>query len=108
MIRADNPKRAVWLQHAAAFGKPCTAERVVFGKIPKLVPRVIDAGDFRVVGPEKIACKLQIVRRIGKDEIDACARKLFQLVDAITDENPSALGAALYATRRHTHNPTLQ
>ena len=56
---------------------------------------------LRIVRPHQIAGKLQIVGRVGEDEIDAGVRKLLQLSDAVTDKNFPALRAALATTQYH-------
>src|SRR5690606_37138942 len=95
VIGADDPDGTVRFQHATAFGEPGAAESIVFCEVVELVPGVVDAVHLRVVRAEKIARELQIIRRIGENEIDARAGNLLQFVDAITNENPSALRAAL-------------
>ena len=79
--------RAVGLQDAAALGEPGAREAVVVGKAGELVPVVVDAVDDRVVGPQQVALELEIVGRVGEDEIDALVGQLCQLVEAIADED---------------------
>ena len=69
MIGADDPDRAIGLQHAPAFLEPSPAEAVVGGEIVELVPVVVHAIDAGVVGAQKLAAKLEIIGRVGENEI---------------------------------------
>ena len=71
VIGADHPDRAGGLQHAAAGGEPGFGEFVVGGEAGELVPVVGDRIDVRIVRALEIAGELEIVRRIGEDQIDA-------------------------------------
>ncbi len=62
VIGADDPQRAVGLQHAAAFRQPRAAEFVVLRERAELVPLVVDAVDARVVRPQKFGGELQDCR----------------------------------------------
>ena len=73
VIGADHPQRGGGLHHAAAGGEPGAGEIVVGGETGELVPIVVDGVDARIVGTLEVALELQIVRRIGEDEIDASA-----------------------------------
>ena len=87
MVGADHPDGAVGLQDAAALAEPGAREAVVLGEARELVPVIVDAVDHRVVGPEQIALELQIVGRVGEDEIDAFRRQPAQLFQAIAYEH---------------------
>jgi len=47
------------------------------------------------------ACELQIIWRIGEDEIDAVRRELFQLLEAISEDDPAFVRTGLHTTQRH-------
>jgi hypothetical protein len=49
---------------------------------------IVDRIDLALVGPREIARKLQIVGRVGEDEIDARAWDFFQFGQAVADQNP--------------------
>jgi len=70
VIGADHPQRPVGLQGAAAFGEPCPGEFIIGGKARKLVPMVVNRVDLALVGPRQVAGKLQVVRRIGEDQVN--------------------------------------
>ena len=87
MIGADDPDGAVGLQDAPALAEPGTRERVVLGEAREFVPIVVDAVDARIVGAHQIGSELQIVGRVGEDEIDRMVGQLLQRCDAITDDD---------------------
>ena len=66
-------------------------EIVIGGEARELVPVVVDGIDARIVRPLQIAGELEIVRRIGKDEVDGSRRQLRHLGDAVADENAVGL-----------------
>ena len=106
VIGADHPYRAVGLQHALAFGEPRAGELIVRREIVEAVPGVVHAIDARVVGPEKIAAKLEIIGRIGEDQIHGAGWHLAKHLDAIALNNaPLAIGAETTLQRLNaTHN----
>jgi hypothetical protein len=69
VVRADHPDRAIGLQDAARRLQPGPGERVVVGKALELVPVVVDGIDLALVGPGEALLELQVVGRIGEDEI---------------------------------------
>ena len=83
VIAADHPQRPVRLQDAARFGKPGRREAVIGGEGVEFVPFILDAIDRRLVGAGQVAAKLQIIGRIGKNQIHRCARKSLQNLQAI-------------------------
>ena len=60
---------------------------VVVGEARELVPVVVDGVDQRLVRPRQRAFELQIVGRVGEDQVDAGVGKLRQLGDAVADED---------------------
>ncbi|CAH1671459.1 hypothetical protein CHELA1G11_13408 [Hyphomicrobiales bacterium] len=87
MIGADDEQRAVLLENTAAGREPGTGERVIFGETIKLVPVVIDRIDETIVRSRQRTLKLQIIGRVGEDEIDAVGRKGIQGGNAIANQN---------------------
>ena len=81
--------RTRWHSSSQARG-----EGVVAAKIGEAVPVVVDAVDARLVGPVQFVGKLQIVGRVGEDEIDGAGRQLRQLFEAIADQDHIALTRA--------------
>ena len=71
VIGADDDDRRVALHHPPRRAEPGAGERVVGGEVGELVPIVVDRVDHALVGARQRAFELQIVRRIGEDEIDA-------------------------------------
>jgi hypothetical protein len=65
MIRTDDPDGPIRLQNAPALRQPSAAERVVGCEILKFVPRIVDAVDARVVGPQQIARELPAYFRVN-------------------------------------------
>ena len=87
VIRARYPDGRNILHDTLAAGQPLPGERVVFGKTAELIPAVIHPVDFCQVGPPQIIFELQIVRRVGKHQINALLwqrRQDFQRV-AVSD-----------------------
>ena len=70
--------------------EPGAGEFVVGLEARELIPVVVDRIDLGIVGALEIARKLQIVRRIGEDQIDRAGRQLRHFRDAIADENSRA------------------
>ena len=89
VIAADHPQTAVGLQNALALRQPGPCEIVVSQEAFEAIPLVGDGIDMAAVGPVEIAAELEIVGRIGKDEIDAGIGQLAQPLHAVTIENLS-------------------
>ena len=87
VIGADHPQRGARLHHAPAGGEPGAGEIVIGGEAGELVPVVVDGIDAGIVGPLEVALQLQIIGRIGEDEIDASGRQLRHLGNAIADDD---------------------
>ena len=87
VIGADHPERAGGLQHALAGGQPGAGEIVVGGEARELVPVVIDRVDLGIVGTLEIALKLEVVGRVGENEIDAVGREFRHLGDAVANDD---------------------
>ena len=92
MIGADDPKRRGGLHHAAAGEKPGAGEIVIGREARKFVPVVVDRVDLRVVRALEVVLELQIIGRVGEDEVDRGGRKLRELRDAIADQDAIEIG----------------
>ena len=90
VIGADHPERCRGLHQPPAGEQPGAGEVVIGGKARKLVPVIIDGIDARVVGPLEIALELEIVGRVGEDEIDRLGRQFRHLRDAVADQDATA------------------
>ena len=71
VVGADHPDCAGRLEDAPRGQEPGAGEIVIGRKARELVPVVGDRVDVRIVGTLQIAGELQIVWRVGEDEIDA-------------------------------------
>ena len=78
---------AVGLHHPPDSGKPGAGEGVVFGEIGEFVPVVVDRVDQALVGARQRALELQVVGRIGEDEIDRGLGEPHHLGHAVADED---------------------
>ena len=87
VIRADDPNRPVRAQHAAAFAQPLFAKIVVLLERFEFVPLVVDAVDARHVRAQQFVSQLQIVWRIGENQIDRFGRQPRQHRKAIARRN---------------------
>ena len=87
VIAADHPDRAVRFQQAAGGGQPIAGEGVIGGKAGKLVPMVIDRIDLGIVGTVQIALQLQVVGRVGKDQVHAALGQAVHDLDAVAAQN---------------------
>ncbi len=76
VIGADHPQRGGRLHHAPAGDEPGAGEVVIGRKAGEFVPVVIDRIDAGIVGTLEIAAQLQIIGRVGEDQIDALRRQL--------------------------------
>jgi len=83
MIAADHPDRAVIFQDTSGRGEPFARESVIGREAVQriaafageLVPGIVDAVDLRVVRSVKITCELQVIGRIGKNDVDRTGRQ---------------------------------
>ena len=87
VVRADDHDGAVRLHRPPGGAEPSPRERVVFGEIGELVPVVVDRVDQALIRPRKSALELQIIGRIGEDEVDRSGREPIHLGDAVADQD---------------------
>ena len=90
VIGADHPDGAVRLQGAVAFLQPGAREGVVVGEAGEFVPRVVDAVDAGVVGPQQVAGELEVVGRISEHEVEARVGYAGEPGNAIAEDEPIA------------------
>ena len=83
VIGADHPDRAGILQRAPRRVHPVAGERIIGLEAREFVPVVVDRVHLRLVGPGQPAAKLQIIGRIGEDEIDRFFGERIHRLDAI-------------------------
>ena len=67
-------------------------ERVIFGEIGELVPVVVDRVDQALIGTRQRAFELQIIGRIGEDEVDRGFGQRVHLRHAVADQDRVARG----------------
>ncbi len=89
MVRADHENGGVVLHRPARGGKPALSEAVVIGERGEFVPVVVDRVDFALVGPGQAAFELEIIGRVGEDQIDAGCGQAEHGLDAIAVDDPS-------------------
>jgi hypothetical protein len=87
VIRADDPQRAGVFQHPAAGREPGAGEGVVFGETAELVPGVVDRVDLALVGAVQVVLQLQVVGRVGKNQIDRGFGQLGENFDAVARQD---------------------
>ena len=87
VIGADDDDRRVALHHPPRRAEPGAGERVIGGEVGELVPIVVDRVDHALIGARQRAFELQIVRRIGEDEIDARLGQPGEFGDAVADDD---------------------
>ncbi len=87
VIGADDPQCAVGLQDAPRLNEPGAREGVILRKRAEPVPVIIDPVDAAVVGAGQVPAELQIVGRVGEDEVGEIVGELFQLRDRVAFED---------------------
>ena len=103
VIGADHENRRVLLHHPAHGRKPGAGEGVIIREARELVPIVVDRVDQALVRPRQGLLELQIIGRIGEDEIDALGRQPRQPLDAIADQD--LIEGQRADCRRHGREP---
>ena len=91
VVRPDHPERRRALHDAPAGDQPGAGKIVVGGKARELVPGVVDRVDARIVRTLEVALQLQVIGRVGKNEVDRFRRQRCHLGNAVTDQNSAAL-----------------
>ena len=87
VIGADDENGCILFHHAPRRAQPVPAEGIIGGKILEFVPVIIHGIDKTVVGAVKLALKLQIIGRIGKNQIDRAGWQRIERGDAVTQNN---------------------
>ena len=75
VVRADDENRRRRLHHPARLREPVAREGVIGGEIREFVPVIIDRIDQTLIRAMQTIGELQIIGRIGEDEIDALLRQ---------------------------------
>ncbi len=91
VIGTDHPDRAVGLEHAPAFGHPLMGEQVIGVEAVEPVPFIVHAVDMRLVRAGQPAAELEIVGRVGEDQVHAFIGQAREHVDAIAFDNGIAM-----------------
>ena len=86
VVAADDPDGARVFEHAAAGGQPVLGEAVIGGEVFKVVPVGVYAVDARHVGPPEVLLQLQVIGRIGENQVHALLGERGQHVAAVADE----------------------
>ena len=87
VIAADHPDRAIGLKQPLGRRQPVAGEGVIGGKAGELVPVVVHSVHDRVVGAQQFALQLQVIGRIGEDQIDGTRRQCIHHRHAIARQN---------------------
>ena len=87
VIATDDPQRPIGLEHAFGFRQPFAGEIVVDLEAVELVPVIGHGIDMAAVGPVEIAAQLQVVRRIGEDQVDAVVGQAAHRLHAVSVED---------------------
>ena len=90
VIAADDPKGPVILQHPPGLRQPGAGEAVIGLEAVEAVPLVVHRIDPGLVRTGQFPAELQVVGRIGKDEIDGPVGQGPHHLDAITDQDLAA------------------
>ncbi len=109
VVGADHPDGGGGLHHAPAGGEPGFGELVVGGKARELVPVVVDRIDVGIVGALEVVRELEIVGRVGENQIDAAGGSFAisstqsptRMRDDV-DDSETTRGALAGAPRRDT------
>lgn len=87
VIRADHPQRSGGFEHAPALAEPPAREVVVSFKAFKLIPILGDPVHLADIRTPEVALQLQVVGRVGKDQIDRICRQARQYIDTVAFDN---------------------
>ena len=87
VIAADDPQPAIGLEHALGLGQPFAGEIVVDLETVELVPVIGHRIDVAAIGPVEIAPELEVVGRVGEDEVHAGVGKRAHGGHAIAGED---------------------
>mmetsp|Transcript_23240 Transcript_23240/g.39979 ORF Transcript_23240/g.39979 Transcript_23240/m.39979 type:complete len:225 (+) Transcript_23240:1414-2088(+) len=87
VIAADDPDRTVRLEQAAGGLQPGRGEFVIGAEGIELIPMIINRIHLAVVGAMQIAFQLQVIGRIGKDQINRAGRQAVHHINAVARNN---------------------
>ncbi len=84
--------------------EPGAGEAVVVGEVGRTGPsRRRRASTLDVVGPQQLAAELEVVGRVGEDQVDGCGRQPLHPCDAVADQHLPLPQPA--AVRHVRHSP---
>ncbi|MCY1235241.1 hypothetical protein D9M72_478490 [compost metagenome] len=84
VVGADDPERAGRLQYAAAGKQPGAGEGVIGFEGSELIPFVIDGIDHRLIGTGQHTAELEVVGRVGENDVDRIVGKRIERRNAVT------------------------
>jgi len=84
VITADHPQRTARFQHAAAGTQPVDRKGVVGLKVLKLIPVILDCLHPAVIRPPQFITQLQVVGRVGKNQVNRVGRQAVEHLHAVT------------------------
>ena len=90
MVGADDENRRLRLHDAARGLEPVARECVVFREIGEFVPVVVDARDQALIGPRQFIRELEVVGRVGENEIHAFRRHCAENLNAVSAQDAVA------------------
>src|SRR5439155_13300475 len=105
VVAADYPERPGLLQDPARSLEPGSGEAVVGREVAELVPGLVDPVDPAVVGAMQVAGELQIIGRIGEDQIDGSLRQPGHDGQAIADDHAIDIGRLDGSCSNDPHGP---
>ena len=94
VVGADDEQRRLGLHGDAGGAQPGACKGVVFSETAKLVPIIVDRVDNALIGTRQRALELEIVGRVGEDEIDALGRQGPQPFNAVAKNDLVERGRA--------------
>src|SRR5258706_8198335 len=87
MVGSDHPDRAGVFEQPTARRKPIVREAVVCREVVEAIPGVVDRVDLGHIGAPEILLKLEVVGRVGEDQIDRFFGQLVEDLDTVALED---------------------
>jgi hypothetical protein len=87
MIATDYPDSTGILQDTSAGAQPILGERIIGSEVTESIPVVVNCIDTGHIRPPQLLLKLQIVGRIGENEVNAVLWKPTEDLDAIPSDD---------------------
>ena len=86
VVRTDHPQRPGRFEHPPAGGQPFAGEVVILGKTIELIPVVVHSVHLGQVGAPEFALQLEVIGRVGEDQVNRIFRQVGQNLAAVADE----------------------